>query len=287
MIKASTGDYIAACGRDTNAGLLLNQMLYRCEHASVDLNGWYIRTRQQWMAELGLSKYAYHAAMNKLIEANFIEVAYTCEVLNDRTRRTMFRVTEIARAAVMKASNARRRSSDRRPTAVRESSDRSPDRGRHSLYTLKESFRDPVRVADDEDVIGDRTPKTVEKWFREAMRERDSNYFHGPTWSGKNLGFAKNLLKVVPAEELQDVVRTCVEHWKPFRDHASKSTTGKIPDEPNIVSLAMHATSAVEFTRARLQAGSIPKLKTMDDILMLDEQKRRAEVVGKDKKVHD
>ena len=59
MIKATFGDYVAACGNSLPAGALLKHMEYLCAHSSivVDEHKWYIKSRDDMMLEVGLSSY--------------------------------------------------------------------------------------------------------------------------------------------------------------------------------------------------------------------------------------
>jgi hypothetical protein len=81
-------------------------MLYQCEHSRivVDERQWYIKTREQQQADLGMTKHVYYGAFNLLQELEFVQVAYTTDLLSDPgVRRTMFTVTDKARAAVIEA----------------------------------------------------------------------------------------------------------------------------------------------------------------------------------------
>jgi hypothetical protein len=55
MIKATLGDYVAACGNSLPAGALLKHMEYLCAHSTivVDEHKWYIKPREDMMLEVG------------------------------------------------------------------------------------------------------------------------------------------------------------------------------------------------------------------------------------------
>jgi hypothetical protein len=112
MIKATLGDYVAACGNSLPAGALLKHMEYLCAHSSivVDEHKWYIKTREDTMIEVGLTINRYNAALAKLQELGMIQVDYTTSLLpqKNNTRRTMFSVTPLAAEAVNKAVNLRK-----------------------------------------------------------------------------------------------------------------------------------------------------------------------------------
>jgi hypothetical protein len=108
MIKATLGDYVAACGNSLPAGALLKHMEYLCAHSSivVDEHKWYIKPREDMMAEVGMTVYAYKLAMQYLQESGFIQVDYTTSLLPNQksnTRRTMFSVTPLAVEEVEKS----------------------------------------------------------------------------------------------------------------------------------------------------------------------------------------
>src|ERR1039457_1526355 len=107
MIKATLGDYVAACGNSLPAGALLKHMEYLCAHSNivVDEHKWYIKTREDTMIEVGLTINRYNAALAKLQEIGFIQVDYTTSLLpqKNNTRRTMFSVTPDAIKAVENA----------------------------------------------------------------------------------------------------------------------------------------------------------------------------------------
>jgi hypothetical protein len=65
MIKATLGDYVAACGNSLPAGALLKHMEYLCAHSNivVDEHKWYIKPREAMMLEVGLSINRYNAAL--------------------------------------------------------------------------------------------------------------------------------------------------------------------------------------------------------------------------------
>ena len=112
MIKATLGDYVAACGNSLPAGALLKHMEYLCAHSNivVDEHKWYIKTREDTMIEVGLTINRYNAALAKLQELGMIQVDYTTSLLpqKNNTRRTMFSVTPLAAEAVNKAVNLRK-----------------------------------------------------------------------------------------------------------------------------------------------------------------------------------
>jgi hypothetical protein len=107
MIKATLGDYVAACGNSLPAGALLKHMEYLCAHSNivVDEHKWYIKSRDDMMLEVGLSINRYNAALAKLQEIGFIQVDYTTSLLpqKNNTRRTMFSVTLLAVEEVEKS----------------------------------------------------------------------------------------------------------------------------------------------------------------------------------------
>src|SRR5665647_500302 len=113
MIKATLGDYVAACGNSLPAGALLKHMEYLCAHSSivVDEHKWYIKPREVMMTEVGLTINRYNAALAKLQELGFIQVDYTTSLLPNQksnVRRTMFSVTPVAAEAVEKAVSMRK-----------------------------------------------------------------------------------------------------------------------------------------------------------------------------------
>ena len=73
MIKATLGDYVAACGNSLPAGALLKHMEYLCAHSNivVDEHKWYIKPREAMMIEVGLTINRYNVALAKLQELGF------------------------------------------------------------------------------------------------------------------------------------------------------------------------------------------------------------------------
>ena len=112
MIKATLGDYVAACGNSLPAGALLKHMEYLCAHSTivVDEHKWYVKPREDMMIEVGLTINKYNAALAKLQELGFIQVDYTTSLLpqKNNTRRTMFSVTPLAVKEVEKAVSVRK-----------------------------------------------------------------------------------------------------------------------------------------------------------------------------------
>jgi hypothetical protein len=153
MIKATLGDYVAACGNSLPAGALLKHMEYLCAHSSivVDEHKWYIKPREDMMLEVGLTINRYNAALAKLQELGFIQVDYTTSLLpqKNNTRRTMFSVTPLAVKEVEKSVSMRKGTYvENQPEPVSEpvvtlaepQHTVSPVIGQHSLYLDSESI---------------------------------------------------------------------------------------------------------------------------------------------------
>lgn len=186
MIKATLGDYVAACGNSLPAGALLKHMEYLCAHSNivVDEHKWYIKPREAMMLEVGLSINRYNAALAKLQEIGFIQVDYTTSLLpqKNNTRRTMFSVTTLAADAVNKAVNLRKGTYVSNPESSPESTDSvvsiqptvGVGIGDPSLYKGQEIIEETLNIAPNASASVQTQVDHLEKCFREETNHHHS-----------------------------------------------------------------------------------------------------------------
>jgi hypothetical protein len=187
MIKATLGDYVAACGNSLPAGALLKHMEYLCAHSSivVDEHKWYIKPREVMMTEVGLTINRYNAALAKLQELGFIQVDYTTSLLpqKNNTRRTMFSVTPLAVESVEKAvSNRKGGYSSKQPESDQDVSHSvagpSPTVGQPvghpSLYKGEEIIEETLNITPNASASVQTQVDHLEKCFREETNHHHS-----------------------------------------------------------------------------------------------------------------
>jgi hypothetical protein len=90
------------------------------------------------------------------------------------------------------------------------------------------------------------TSYVLEKVYREAFKQFDSNYIH-VTWSAQMRLIAKVFMKQVGEKRVESVLGRCVSKWSAFREFAQSGTSLHVPKEPNLLSLSTHAAAAVTF----------------------------------------
>lgn len=274
MSKGVLGDYVAVCGGDLSAGVLLQRMAFLHDKATLvkDDQRWYVSTRLEIMKACGLTERRYKDALSYLKAEDLIEVTYAASFTHGASlRTTAFRVTEKARAKLVeKVGTSKKVPTGGDVVIPTGSPDVVPTGGDTYVPTTKEisySSSYQSNYSDEQSSTAKKaTSGPVEKAFREVVVLSKPDHFH-VSWNGRLKLTAKRFATAVGPEKVVEITKACIADWSAFVAFAKKSSKLSFPEEPNLISLAMHAEAAVNFTLDRKTHGvDSSKLKKLSEI---------------------